>query len=308
MTTRVLTHTDRPALEALLLREPAHNVFHLSALADTGLEAPEEHGGSWAIGVFREEKFVGALSVLRGTGGIYHTPGDIETLQALADIVEVRGNTGMLSLVSGHAAQIDPLLRLVRGVDTRLVDRCHFYILEPQDFSIPLAHEQYLSRTATEADIERLIDFYSVGFYSLARLPSRAAWLSRLTEQIALRTLFMVEDDGKVVSAALSSAEAGGVNGPSVAMLGGVATLHSYRVRGLSTLCVGGLCAHLFEKGIKQIGLFYLKDNISAGRVYDKLGFKPGGEWLLAPVGLGVSFAPLMLSGEGSGIRDQGLG
>lgn len=291
MNTRVLAPCDRPALEALLLRDPAHNLFHLSALAETGLEAPEEHGGSWAVGAFRENssELVGALAALRGTGGIYHTPGDTETVEALASAVEARGKAGMLSLVSGHSSQLDPLLGVLHGVDEALVDRCYFFTLLPQDLAIPPVDGQYAPRLGTEADIERLIDFYSVGFYSLARLPSRAAWRNRLAEQLAFRTLFLVEDGGKVVSAALSSAEAGGC-----AMLGGVATLHDYRARGLSTFCVGALCARLFEQGIKQICLFYLKDNRSAGRVYDKLGFKPDGEWLLAPVGLGASFAPLL--------------
>lgn len=302
MNTRILTQADRPVLEALLLREPAHNLFHLSALAETGLEAAEQHGGSWAVGAFREAELVGALAVLRGTGGIYHTPGDTETLVSLADAVEAHGNKGMLSLMSGHATQIDPLLRLVRGIETKIIDRCHFYILQSEEMIMPPIDGQYVPRIATEGDMERLIDFYSVGFYSLARLPSRAAWRNRLAEQITFRTLFLVEDGGdggKIVSAALSSAEAGGVDGPSIAMLGGVATLHSHRARGLSTLCVGTLCHHLFERGprkIEKICLFYLKENKSAGRVYDKLGFKPAGEWLLAPVGLGVAFAPLMLT------------
>ena len=295
MNTRILTQLDRPILEALLLREPAHNVFHLSALEETGLEAPEQHAGSWAVGAFRgpSSELVGALAVLRGTGGIYHTSGDTETLETLAGVVEANANKGMLSLVSGHAAQIDPLLRLVSTIEAKVVDRCHFYILQPDAMVLPPIDSQFVPRIATEADMERLIDFYSVGFYSLARLPSRAAWRSRLADQIAFRMLFLVEDSGKIVSAALSSAEAGGC-----AMIGGVATLHSHRARGLSTLCVGALCAHLFEqrpRKTEKICLFYLKDNRSAGRVYDKLGFKPAGEWLLAPVGWGASFAPLML-------------
>jgi predicted GNAT family acetyltransferase len=292
MNTCILTQADRPALEALLLREPAHNVFHLSALAETGLEAPEQHGGSWAVGAFKGAELVGALAVLRGTGGIYHTSGDTETLESLAGAVEAHGNKGMLSLVSGHSTQIDPLLRLVRAIDTKIIDRCHYYILQPDEMITPPIDGQYVPRIATEDDIERLIDFYSVGFYSLAKLPSRAAWRNRLAEQIAFRTLFLVEDSGKIVSAALSSAEAGGC-----AMLGGVATLHSHRARGLSTLCVGALCAHLFEQipqKIEKTCLFYLKENKSAGRVYNKLGFKPAGEWLLAPVGLGAAFAPLL--------------
>ncbi len=149
--------------------------------------------------------------------------------------VESHGNKGMLSLMSGHSTQIDPLLRLVGGIDTKVVDRCYFNTLQPNDMVMPPIDSQYVPRIATDGDIERLIDFYSVGFYSLARLPSRAAWRNRLAEQIAFRTLFLVEDygdDDKIVSAALSSAEAGGC-----AMLGGVATLHSHRARGISTLC-----------------------------------------------------------------------
>jgi predicted GNAT family acetyltransferase len=142
---------------------------------------------------------------------------------------------------------------------------------------------------ASPEDMERLIDFYETGFYSLARLPSRVAWRNRLTEQLAYRTLFVVEDGaGRVVSAALSSAEAGGV-----AMLGGVATLSAHRGKGLSTLCVGGLCKHLFSRGFHTIALFYLEDNNSAGRVYSKLGFENAGHWLLAPLGIAASFAPL---------------
>jgi predicted GNAT family acetyltransferase len=141
-------------------------------------------------------------------------------------------------------------------------------------------------RRAGEADMERLIDFYLHGFYSLARLPTRDAWRSRLDEQLAFRTLYIIEDrEGAVASAALSSAEGGGA-----VMLGGVATLDAYRGLGLSTRCVGALCRGLFAAGAKSIGLFYLKDNTPAGRVYDKLGFHPAGEWLLVPMGLGIVF------------------
>ena len=138
--------------------------------------------------------------------------------------------------------------------------------------------------------MERLVDFYETGFYTLAHLPTRAAWRNRLTEQLAFRTLFLVEDEqGRVASAALSSAEGGGA-----AMLGGVATLAEYRGRGLSALCVGALCEHLARKGLRTVSLFYLKDNAPAGRVYDKLGFTYNGDWLLVPLGMGVSFGPLL--------------
>jgi len=56
---------------------------------------------------------------------------------------------------------------------------------------------------------------------------------------------------------------------------------------------VGALCRHLFDAGIETVSLFYLKDNTPAGRVYEKLGFRPAGEWLLVPMGLGILFGSL---------------
>ncbi|MGA7730123.1 MAG: GNAT family N-acetyltransferase [Chloroflexia bacterium] len=287
---RALENDDREALQALLMREPQYNAFHLSALSEFGLGS-----GAWAVGVFRGTDLVGMLMALRGTGGAYHVPGDAEALEMLADAVHDRVLNGRLALLSGHTSQLDPLLPMVESSVNGRPDRCHFRVLLPGDLALPERHAEQEwfvpdlfkpPRRAHEGDMERLIDFYLHGFYSLARLPSREAWRSRLSEQLAFRTLYLIEDrEGAVASAALSSAEGGGA-----AILGGVATLDSYRGLGLSTQCVGALCAGLFAAGAESIGLFYLNDNTPAGRVYDKLGFRPAGEWLLVPMGLGILF------------------
>lgn len=291
MNIRPLSERDRPALEALLGRAPWHNVFHLSALEEFGLMLPgEAHGSPWAMGVFAGSALLGALVVLRGTGGICYTPGDHDTLETLGDAAQDAVMRGRLALLSGHASQLDSLLPLVDGSINGPYDRCHFCTLRPGQLVMPPRQPDFQEpRLATGEDMERLIDFYQRGFYSLARLPSRAAWRNRLSEQLAFRTLYIVEDDeGRVVSAAQSSAEGG-----SAAMLGGVATLDEYRSRGLSASCVASLCAHLFAEGMDTISLFYLKDNLSAARVYEKLGFQPAGEWLLVPMGLGILFGDL---------------
>jgi len=292
MRIRPLTIEDREQLERFLGSAAAHNPFHLSSLREFGLaDASAPQGRPWALGAFRGEALEGVAMAFRGTGGIYHAPGDAEALETLAEVIVERANGGHLSLLSGHASQIEPLLTLAGDAGVGRPDRCHFRILRPDDLLMP---EPVIGfgdpRLGTDEDMERLIDFYQVGFYSLANLPTRSAWRTRLAEQLAFRTLFFIEDaDGRVASCALSSAEGGGA-----AMLGGVATLPLYRGRGLSALCVGALCDHLFTTGTDAISLFYLWDNDPAGRVYDKLGFAYDGEWLLAPVGFGVSFNPLM--------------
>jgi RimJ/RimL family protein N-acetyltransferase len=293
MQTRPLTQADLPVLYRLLMREPEHNLFHLGGLREHGLassiSAPQ--GRPWAVGAFRDSTLSGVMMALRGTGGIYHSPGDDDTLGALASVVVDRASAGSLSLLSGHASQIEPLLPLAHEAGVGQGDRCWFRTLYPQHLVLPWHVDGFgAPRRATDADMERLIDFYEIGFYSLAHLPTREAWRNRLVEHLAFRTLFVIEDaDGAVASAAMSSAEGG--NG---AMLGGVATREKYRGLGLSALCVGALCAHLFDGGAGQVSLFYLKDNTPAARVYDKLGFSHAGEWLLVPLGMGTSFGPLL--------------
>jgi RimJ/RimL family protein N-acetyltransferase len=285
-------------LEALLARDPVQNVFHLSAMLEHdkagsagGLpEGPDAQGDLWAVGAFRDRELAGVVAAVRGTGGIYHVPGDREALESVAEVVVEKARQGSLSLLSGHYSQVGVLLPLVQAAGVGPPDYCHFRTLHADQLAVPRPTPGFPpARLASTDDMERLIDFYETGFYSLARLPSRAAWHNRLTEQFAHRTLYLVENyQGRVVSAALSSAEAGGV-----AMLGGVATLPEYRGKGLSTLCVGALCEHLLTHGFHTVALFYLEDNSSAARVYDKLGFQEAGQWLLAPLGIAASFAPL---------------
>jgi RimJ/RimL family protein N-acetyltransferase len=280
-----LSRPDEPALREMLMRAPTRNLFHLSALVEWGLPPqPDPYAPMWAVGAFRDGSLVGALVALKGTGGIYHTPGDGETLEALGSASLERSLSGGMSLLSGHEDQIGPLLPLLGSARIGPTDYCHFRTLRPNILRLPSgeAPRDYAQpRIATEADMERLIDFYMRGFYSLANLPSRAAWRGRLTEQIRYRTLHIIEDmEGRVVSAAMSSAESAGG-----AMLGGVATLPELEGRGLSTLCVGALCAYLFRKGMPSISLFYLPDNTKASRVYEKLGFHPDGRWLLSSLG-----------------------
>lgn len=288
---RSLTPEDIPALRALLMREPHRNPFHLSALAEHGLpllSPSSPRVASWAMGAFREGELVGALAALRGTGGVYHTPGDEDVLRSLSAATVERATDGSLSLLSGHAAQLGPLLPLISGAGPGRADMCHYRTLYPTYLSVPPPVEGFSPpRFAAEGDMERLIDFYMVGFYSLAHLPSRTAWRNRLSEQLAHRSLFFIEDtEGRVVSAALSSAEGGGA-----AMLGGVATLLQCRGKGLSPLCVGALCQHLLgSRGMRSVSLFYLQDNTQAGRVYEKLGFVEDGEWLLIPLGHAFGF------------------
>src|SRR5215210_1644922 len=116
MLTRPLSSEDLPALEALLMREPTHNVFHLSALVESGLALATDPGKRpWAMGVFQDSSLAGAIMAMRGTGGIYHSPGN-GALGGLTQAVIDSATQGRMSLLSGHASQLEPMLPALEEV------------------------------------------------------------------------------------------------------------------------------------------------------------------------------------------------
>lgn len=60
----------------------------------------------------------------------------------------------------------------------------------------------------------------------------------------------------------------------SVATLGNIVTHPDFRGRGLSTMCTSHLCARLISEGVGTLALNVKRENRSAVRVYEKLGFR----------------------------------
>jgi RimJ/RimL family protein N-acetyltransferase len=260
--TRLLAPDEAPQLEALLAGQMLAATYARSHLRAAGLRP----GGVRAWGWPAHGGLVAALVARDGISwAVWADPAAPPALAARLALLDAQ-------LLSGPAGQVAPLLTGALGARLIGQDRCPFEVLTPGTFQ-PTPGP---ARRATPADMERLIDFYSHRFYSLTYLPTRAAWQARLGEQLAHRTLFIVEHAGRVVAAAQSSAET-----PDSAMLGGVATLPAYRNQGLSGICVSALCADLFARGRARVGLFYMPGNTPAARVYARLGFQPAGEWWL---------------------------
>ena len=85
------------------------------------------------------------------------------------------------------------------------------------------------------------------------------------------RIYFIENENGEVICTVQTAAE----NSKS-AMVVSVATHKSYRRQGLMTQALSRLCQDLLSEG-KTLCLFY--DNLEAGSVYHKLGFKTIGKW-----------------------------
>ncbi len=267
---RLLTAADAPALDRLLARHAFAGAYARSYLRSAGIGP--DGVTAWAC-PGTDDSLLAALVAHDSIGwAVWDTPAQAT---ALLPAIAALG----LTLLSGPQALVAPLAAALPQPTHG--DHCPFVTLHPAALVAPPAAAAWPPRPADLADLTALIDFYIGGFYSLAYLPTRAAWATRLTEQLAHRTLYCITDPaGRVVSAALSSAET-----PSAALIGGVATLDSHRGQGLSTRCVAALCAALFAAGCSEIGLFYLSANASAAHVYAKLGFAPAGAWWLERVG-----------------------
>lgn len=146
---------------------------------------------------------------------------------------------------------------------------------EAQDFCVhdgamPGVKDSTLKlKQATPADLDKLYYFYSRSETMQAR--SRES----LLHTIQHNKLFFLQKLGKTVSAALTHCES-----DSAALIGGVYTPAIYRGKGYGYLCVHALLAALKDEGKTPV-LFYEKNNSAARKLYQKLGFRPNGEWML---------------------------
>lgn len=84
---------------------------------------------------------------------------------------------------------------------------------------------------------------------------------------------FVLRKNGKIVSQAYTTTESS-----KYATIGGVVTRNEYRNQGLASFVVSNLCEDILKDN-KIPNLFY--SSINAGRVYERLGFVPSGNYAM---------------------------
>ncbi len=90
------------------------------------------------------------------------------------------------------------------------------------------------------------------------------------------RVYLAANAEGHLVASAQTIAE-----GRDIGVIGGVVTHPAFRGQGFATLVTAALCQALLAEH-KEPYLFYRRDNVPAARVYQKIGFVPLGDALLA--------------------------
>lgn len=134
------------------------------------------------------------------------------------------------------------------------------------------------ARLATPRDLDRLTEVHVAApdqFNNLDFAARRRA-LSSAVHDPARRVFLVETPEGRIAASAQTSAE-----GRDMAVIGGVVTHPNLRGRGYGTLATAHLSASLLEDGVIPY-LFYRRDNAPAARVYQKIGYVPLGDSLLA--------------------------
>ncbi len=269
---RLLTETDRAAAIRLLASDVAHNLYALGNLQTLGFDEP--YCRFW--GDFADEA---ASGTLRGVLNRYRK-GWVLFGEANADW------RGLAQVVDNHPAEAErlqdnpggteSLLPFLQNYAAQSVRVEQLMRLSAQNFSPPPAVDARITsvRRATLADLDALS-----GFFADADNMSRTR--ATVEEPLRQRRVWLAEQDGEVLAAALTNAELSGdyISSPSMvgaAMIGGVFTRLDARGRGLSKAVCGGLCEELLALG-KTPFLYW--DNPAAGAVYRSLGFEPAGTW-----------------------------
>lgn len=254
-TIRQLAANEGDALLSILRRDPHNNLFLIGNLLALGMDDPDLQ--YW--GTFDGEHLTGVLMRYRRNWTLYDAGGADFALMAEtldAHPAGARALTGEYDLTGR-------LLRHVRAYHAREDHRSHFAVLD----AVADLEGIGPARRATEADVPALLALYA----RAEEMTRDEASVRRVLEH---GRIFVAEEDGILVSAALTNAET-----PDMAMIGGVFTPPDRRNQGYATACMDALCRDLLRDGIQPC-LFY--DNPQAGSIYRRLGFREIGTWRLA--------------------------
>lgn len=125
-----------------------------------------------------------------------------------------------------------------------------------------------------ESEVSKILELYlSIDeFRSKYGNESSEIDKKRIVRAFQTGRFYGVSEGGKLISLACSTAES-----KICAMITDVATREDYRGLGLASYIVTKLCNDLFDEGRHFLCLYY--DNLIAGKMYERIGFKQVGDY-----------------------------
>ena len=257
---RLLNESDRAEAVALLEKSPAQNLYLLGNIASLGFD--KDFSQFW--GEFGPDNQLRGLLNRYMNGWVIYGKADADWA-AMAQLLDEYPEKA--ERLQDNPGGIPSFLPYLKAYTVEALHVEELMQLENDQF-VPargmVAAGAALIRRGTIEDLANLTAFYA----DAGEMARSAAGV----EQPLSRTrLWLAEEDGEILSAALTNAET-----DKLAMIGGVYTRPVARGRGLSQLLCSALCAELIAEG-KMPVLYWI--NPIAGSIYRKLGFQRIGEW-----------------------------
>lgn len=257
---RKVSETDHDAIFSFLTRRPAQNLFILGDIEAYGYETAFQE--VWAY--FAPSGEVRTV-LLRYYGSYVFST---ETGEGSEDVLRLLlANTAWTVLQGDYATLINFQLQ-VGYIPSKTRE---FYFLERRVGAERPEMNTMDVCVATVDDIEPLFRLRR----SIDEFDVAATTRESLTQTIETKSgmhYYIADSEGHFIASASTAAE----NSVS-AMVVGVCTNMYHRRQGFATKCLSALCDTYDRRG-KTLCLFY--DNPSAGRIYQRLGFRDIGKWM----------------------------
>lgn len=150
------------------------------------------------------------------------------------------------------------------------VQNSHYYLTNGE--VLRLEHSASSSTLHQEnPDTPRLNEVYEALQHTFSSMPRFDAWYVDASHRIRHGCCHIV---GKYVDKTLASVAMTVAEANDVVLIGGVATLPSYRKQGLASNCIMSLISQLSQQTI-----LIAPNSAESTRLYQKLGFVPYGTW-----------------------------
>ena len=259
---RALHETDRDMILDYVNHEPEVNLFFIGDIENFGVDCSE-------VSVFANE-ISGELDclVLRYINDfvVYSHHNSYEA-SSVTDFLK----TQVVGMISGKAELIERLTAFFpeRCLRPMIMTRC---TAVRSDFKAP---EDIEIRPLTVDDAEIITDLMMLIDEFRATYTDKTASLNKLRTNLLCGSTAC----GAFKNGALVSCAQAGASTSKSAMVMGVATHPDARSKGYASAVVSSLCREAFLNGKAFLCLFY--DNPIAGRIYNRIGFEPIGEFAL---------------------------
>lgn len=258
-----LMESDRQEILAYVAQEPEINIFIIGDIENFGVNSPEvgifvnEINGQWDSLVLR---YISDYVV--------YSPDSSFDAGAVAKFLSERD----VGMISGKAETIARLTTYFpqRNLRTMVMTKCTQVLT---DYATP---EGITIRQLTADDAEILTELMLLIKEFDKSYTDKASTIQKLRTSLSCGTLACgaFNKDGSIISAAQATAGTS-----QSAMIVGVATHPDIRGRGYGSAVVSAVCRVCFDEGKKFLCLFY--DNPQAGRIYNRIGFLPFGDYAL---------------------------